>query len=353
MMSEQISVIIPTLNEARRLPALLQALQAQTRPPDEIIVADAGSQDETVNIAHQAGARVTRGGRPAVGRNRGAQVASGNLLLFMDADVLPPPFFLETFLREFHRRHLDVAAPLIAPIEPTAINFLVCEITNLYLQVMESISPHAPGFCLFARREIHERIGGFDESVLLAEDHRYAQMAAQAGHFGIVTTVKIPVSMRRLEKEGLVRLAFKYAWSEMYALSGRPIHNLPFTYEFGHFPERARPLVNIEALRQALGRLASPLNALSESARRAMQTLGQLDVSLETFLQALNTLKPGEISAMERYLRRRLHILRAIKRLTLTQARSEMLWLESKLPTSLAAFFQGDHPSSDDTNKSS
>ncbi len=351
-MREKISVIIPTLNEAKRLPALLQALQAQTRPPDEIIVADAGSQDETTAIAQRAGARVTRGGRPAAGRNAGARVAQGNLLLFLDADVLPPPFFLETFLREFHRRHLDVAAPLIAPLEPTAINFLVCEITNLYLQVMEPISPHAPGFCLLARHEIHERIGGFDETVLLAEDHRYAQMAAQIGRFGMINTVKIPVSMRRLEKEGLVRLAFKYAYSEIYALSGRPIHNLPFTYEFGHFPERGRPLVNIDALRKALGRLAAPLNSLSESARRALQTLGQVDVSLETFLQALDTLKPDEISTLERYLRRRLRLLRALKRLTFSQARAEMLWLESKLPDPLASFFHSALPPNEGEHKS-
>jgi glycosyltransferase involved in cell wall biosynthesis len=350
-MRDQLSVIIPTLNEAKRLPALLQALQAQTRPPDEIIVADADSQDETALLARQAGARVTRGGRPAAGRNAGARAAQGDLLLFLDADVLPPPFFIETLLREFHRRRLDVAAPLIAPLEPTAINFLVCEVTNLYLQVMESISPHAPGFCLLARRTIHEQIGGFDETVLLAEDHRYAQMAAQVGRFGMIKTAKIPVSMRRLEKEGLVRLAFKYAYSEIYALSGRPIHSLPFTYEFGHFPERGRALVNIEALRKALGRLSTPLNSLSETTRRALQTLGQIDVSLETFLQALDTLKPDEISTLERYLRRRVRLLRALKRLTVSQARAEMLWLESKLPDSLAAFFHN-RPPAEEENKS-
>jgi len=335
-----LSVIIPTLNEEKRLPALLQALQAQTRPPDEILVADAGSQDRTAEIAHQAGVRLIAGGRPAVGRNAGAHQARGDLLLFLDADVLPPPFFVEAFLREFQRRHLDVASPRIAPLEPTALNFLVCEITNLYLQIMEPISPHAPGFCLLARRPIHERIGGFDETVLLAEDHRYAQMANRVGRFGIATSVKIPVSMRRLEKEGLVRLAFKYAYSEIYALSGRPVHSLPFTYEFGRFPEHARPLANIEALRKALGRWASPMHALSKSTRRALRTLGRLDVSMETFLQALDTIKPAEISALERYLRRRLRLLTTLKRLTLSPARSEMLWLEHQLPDSVAAFFR-------------
>ncbi|OGO45961.1 MAG: hypothetical protein A2W37_03645 [Chloroflexi bacterium RBG_16_63_12] len=47
----QLSVIIPTLNEVHTLPGLLDALTAQTRRPDEIIVADAGSKDGTAELA--------------------------------------------------------------------------------------------------------------------------------------------------------------------------------------------------------------------------------------------------------------------------------------------------------------
>ena len=87
----KVSVIIPTLNESAYLPALLDALRGQTRPPDEVIVADAGSTDGTVELVQAHGARVVPGGMPAVGRNAGAQVAIGDLFLFFDADVLPPP----------------------------------------------------------------------------------------------------------------------------------------------------------------------------------------------------------------------------------------------------------------------
>ena len=69
----RLSAIIPTLNEAVYLPLLLEALAAQTRPADEIIVADAGSADGTVELACRRGARVVRGGTPAVGRNAGAR----------------------------------------------------------------------------------------------------------------------------------------------------------------------------------------------------------------------------------------------------------------------------------------
>jgi len=69
----RLSVIIPTLNEAGYLPLLLEALAAQTRPADEIIVADAGSVDGTAELARRRGARVVHGGTPAVGRNAGAR----------------------------------------------------------------------------------------------------------------------------------------------------------------------------------------------------------------------------------------------------------------------------------------
>lgn len=66
-----ISVVVPALNEAAYLPNLLEALAAQTRPANEVIVADAGSTDGTPEIARRYGARVVKGGSPAAGRNAG------------------------------------------------------------------------------------------------------------------------------------------------------------------------------------------------------------------------------------------------------------------------------------------
>ena len=89
-----LSVIIPTLNEGMYLPGLLDALNAQTSPPAEIIVADASSRDDTVELARARSAQVVRGGMPAVGRNAGARAATGALFQFFDADVLPPRDFI-------------------------------------------------------------------------------------------------------------------------------------------------------------------------------------------------------------------------------------------------------------------
>src|SRR6266511_3482136 len=95
-MAPRISVIVPTWNEAKYLPALLASLQAQTAPPLEVIVADSGSTDGTPDLARAAGALVLEGGRkgPGEGRNRGARAARGDVLLFVDADCTVPPELL-------------------------------------------------------------------------------------------------------------------------------------------------------------------------------------------------------------------------------------------------------------------
>ncbi len=95
-----ISVIIPTLNEEARLPALLADLRRE-RTAHEIIVADGGSTDRTATTAKNAGARVVRA---AAGRGRqlaaGAAVATGDCLLFLHADTRFPSDGLAAIARQ-------------------------------------------------------------------------------------------------------------------------------------------------------------------------------------------------------------------------------------------------------------
>ena len=226
-------MIIPALNEAGHLPALLAALDHQTLRPAEVIIADAGSHDGTPVIACAHGAHVVSGGRPPVGRNAGARAARSELLLFLDADVVPPPDFLAMLLQGFRRQAVDVAAPLLTPISARRSDHVCQGLANLYLQAVQPISPHAPGCCILVRRSLHERIGGFDERAAMAEDHDYVRRARRHGRYKLLRTVRLPVSVRRIEAEGVLRLAVKYAYCELHVLARRPVHSVPFTYAFG------------------------------------------------------------------------------------------------------------------------
>jgi glycosyltransferase involved in cell wall biosynthesis len=307
-MTDRLSVIIPTLNEARYLPALLHALKHQTRAPDEIIIADADSRDATVEIARMAGARVVEGGKPPAGRNAGVRAATGDLFLFLDADVVPTRDFIARALAEFHEQRLAVATCLLAPLDERLSDRVVSEMANVYMQMVQFVAPHAGGFCILVRREIHAAIGGFDESLLMAEDHDYVQRAAQHGEFGVLTSVRIPVSSRRLEKEGVVRLGVKYFYCEMHALARWPIRSLPFVYEFGNYEAlpTARRFVDVARLRRQLGRFENPLTVLSERGRTALASLGSFRLGAEGFEERLQMLRQKEWLALHRYLRLRL-----------------------------------------------
>ncbi len=97
----RLSVIIPVYNGAQTLIVCLQALHRQTRPPDEIIVVDDGSSDDSAGVAAQYRVRVLRqrNAGPAAARNYGARVAGGDVLLFTDADCVPAPDWVEQMAR--------------------------------------------------------------------------------------------------------------------------------------------------------------------------------------------------------------------------------------------------------------
>lgn len=90
-----VSVIIPVCDGGEELRLCLEALQATVYPAWECIVVDDGSTDGSAELARRYGARVISGSRaragPADARNRGARLAQGSLLLFIDADVLVRP----------------------------------------------------------------------------------------------------------------------------------------------------------------------------------------------------------------------------------------------------------------------
>ena len=233
----RVSVVVPALNEAVLLPVLLDALAAQTSPPDEVIVADGGSHDDTVSLARRAGALVVRGGPPAVGRNAGAAASSGDLLLFLDADVRPGVRFLERAVGEFLERGLDVATAAVVPLERAWDFRLVYAVVARGLPWVARVRPHAVGACILVRRTLHDRVGGFDETLALAEDHDYAQRAARAGRFGVLRSVRIPTSMRRIRHLGRLRYGRVTLVSEVRSLLGRPARRVPQGYDLGGDPD--------------------------------------------------------------------------------------------------------------------
>jgi len=234
-MNTNLSIIIPTLNEESYLPGLLEAIGRQTWPPLEIIIADAGSTDHTVEIAQKAGYRVVPGGSPARGRNAGVTVARGDIFLFLDADVLPEPAFLSRALDEFNRRRLDVATCPVQALGGNLTDTAMHKAANIFIQAVQPFSPHAPGFCIFARRQTHESVCGFDETLYMSEDHDYVRrITAQGRRFGVLH-VPIPVSVRRLDTDGRWNVALRYTFLTINQLIGDRFNQAMFDRYLGEY----------------------------------------------------------------------------------------------------------------------
>ena len=96
------SIIIPTYNEAADIEATLDAVGAQRLRPREVVVVDGGSTDGTLDILRRRAAAdgivvIEEGARRGVAaaRNRGLRAATGDVVVLLNADVMPEPDFLE------------------------------------------------------------------------------------------------------------------------------------------------------------------------------------------------------------------------------------------------------------------
>jgi glycosyltransferase involved in cell wall biosynthesis len=231
--AKPLSIIIPTYNEERFLPDLLESLKHQTYIEFEVIVADNHSTDHTRSIALSSGARVVEGGLPARGRNNGAKVANGEWLLFLDADVILPPDFVEKAMAEIKLSDCSTVSCLMHPLTDRQIDKVLHTVVNAYFRATRKVKPHAPGFCIFSKKETHELMGGFDEKIKFAEDHDYAARASKISGFDLLQSVRIPVSTRRLDKEGRLGISIKYLAAEMYLIVVGPIYTNLFEYKLG------------------------------------------------------------------------------------------------------------------------
>lgn len=224
-MTPTVSVIVPTLNEGRSLPDLLESLRSQTVSPLEILIADSGSTDGTASVAADAGARVLPGERrgPGEGRNRGAREARGDVLLFVDADCVLPREIVEGVLASLGDPAVIGGATGFGPAEGTTAERFLFFLANAYQRAMTLWRfPHNAGYCFFFRRDAFERLGGIREEFLLNETHDIAMRSRRLGRF-VVLPVTVRTSVRRFRAHGYFQTIVReyLASTLVYYLTGR------------------------------------------------------------------------------------------------------------------------------------
>jgi len=252
------SIVIPTLNEEKYLPKLLESIKRQTFKDYEVIVADAGSTDKTKKIAKKYGAKVVKGGMPGPGRNRGAEVAKGKILFFFDSDVKLPPNFLKNAYDQMQERYLDLATCEFRPLSNLYIDKVMHDFANSSIKLSQFNNPHAPGFCIFVTKRLFDRVSGFDETIKLAEDHDFVKRASKVRPLRTLNKVKIYVSVRRLRKEGRLVLIGKYAKAEYFRMTRGELRDDSVEYEFANFTKKMD-----KPLEKKLGDIEKSINKMN------------------------------------------------------------------------------------------
>ena len=190
----KVSVIVPVRDEEDSIIGLLDSLLAQTRPPDEIVIADGGSIDGTPQIVEEyirkgAPVRLIRAGAalPGRGRNLGAAQASFEWLAFTDAGIHLANNWLEALVAKAEKDgSIDVVYGYFQPVTDTfftecaAIAYVVPPVP--YEGML--IRPRSIATALL-RREAWQAVNGFPEDLRSAEDLVFMDRLEHAGYVSV------------------------------------------------------------------------------------------------------------------------------------------------------------------------
>lgn len=206
-----ISVIIPSLNEEKFLPHLLENLTAQTSRNFEVIHVDGQSEDKTQPLAAQLGLRlpvfkqiISPVRNVSHQRNLGAKMATGQYLLFIDADTQLPPYFIEGLSYQLHKTPADMFTTWAHADSKKPGDKALVTIINLGLEAFNFFeSPSAIGVLMGCSVKAFQKIGGFDEATKYGEDEDFVRTGYKKHlDFKIYREPRFIYSFRRFRKEG-------------------------------------------------------------------------------------------------------------------------------------------------------
>ncbi|NIA67457.1 glycosyltransferase family 2 protein [Pelagibius litoralis] len=229
----KLSIVIPTLNEAGRIAGLVKELRAQD-PGSDILVIDGGSRDGTLDCALKAGARAIRGAR---GRGQqlalGAEVAEGDVLLFLHADSKPGDGALKA-LRQ-----------ALGDPEMIGGNFRIVFdggrpfdrwLTRFYAR-FRRFGLYYGDSAIFVRRSAYNALGGI-RPIALMEDYDLCRRMERYGKTICIAEPAVMTSSRRFE--GRSPLQIVAGWLLIHALYylGLPPNRLARLYNATRAPYR-------------------------------------------------------------------------------------------------------------------
>lgn len=197
---KQLSIIIPTLNEAENIDQLLTYLYSIVTSSKlaEIIIADGNSNDKTPHIAQKRGCKLitTRTSSRAIQMNQGAREATGKVLYFLHADTFPPKTFVNDLMEAIEAGYQAGCFRLSFDWDHWFLN--ACAWFTRF-----NLTPIRFGDqSLFLTQQVFEAIGGFNEDLGVMEDQEIVYRINQTNSFQVIPKY-VTTSARKYRENGV------------------------------------------------------------------------------------------------------------------------------------------------------
>jgi glycosyltransferase involved in cell wall biosynthesis len=213
-----LSVIVPTLNEAKYVRETLQGLTMQSYRNFELIVKDGLSSDTTVEVAEAYADKVISQQDISIGdaRNQAARHATGDVLVFLDADTHLNKNALELVAEDFSKYNVVLLLPRYGPREhgDDPLSYTKKEVSRFLIGFENYWRRYVDRFCggMFMPTECaaFKRVGGFDRRIKCCEDIELSYRLRNIGNVLTDYRIQANFSIRRFILSGFIRTLRDY-----------------------------------------------------------------------------------------------------------------------------------------------
>jgi len=235
------SIIIPTLNEEKYLPKLLNDLSKQTEKDFEVIIADGYSKDNTKKAVKEFKKKLsvkfyqTKLKNVAAQRNYGAKKSIGEYIVFFDADSRINSSFLNRVNKSIINKKGLLFIPYSLPDKEYRQYKPIFDFINTLIELTQNLpNRFSLGGTMIVEKGFFDLTKGFNKSLFISEDHEFIQ---RAGKWGVtakfIKNVKVVFSLRRMRKEGEVNFIYKLIVGFTRRLISGEIKYKIFDYQMG------------------------------------------------------------------------------------------------------------------------
>lgn len=225
------SIIIPTLNEEKLLPKLLEVIdnfELKKKFNYEIIISDGGSTDKTISIAQNHADIILKNKEGneqniSIGRNIGANAANGEIIIFYNGDIFIDDFekvFLTIEDKFLNSKFMAMTCCVkVFPEEQKFVDIIFQSFYNYYFHFLNIIGlGMGRGECHIIRKSTFDEYGGYNEELAAGEDFDLFRRIRKDGKVLFARNLTVYESPRRYRKIGHFKILFTWLINSIYII---------------------------------------------------------------------------------------------------------------------------------------